>query len=175
MAAYEPTPVQIRFATLADTEAVAEIHVVARQAAYRHFFPTDFLDGLTLEHSASLWKGRLEGTTSLCLVAALTGQVAGFLWFGPAAEVQGTHTAEVLNLYVHPNFWRRSIGSQLMVYAVRHMADAGYGDAILNVHEANHRARRFYERAGWREDGYARDAERGGVMIKQLRYRRSLP
>jgi RimJ/RimL family protein N-acetyltransferase len=42
------------------------------------------------------------------------------------------------------------------------------------VLEANPRARRFYERAGWRPDGARKHYERWGVTAPEIRYRKRL-
>jgi RimJ/RimL family protein N-acetyltransferase len=38
----------------------------------------------------------------------------------------------------------------------------------------NHRARRFYEVAGWEDDGARRTSEVLGVVVPEVRYRRRL-
>ncbi|TMD25492.1 MAG: GNAT family N-acetyltransferase, partial [Chloroflexi bacterium] len=46
--------------------------------------------------------------------------------------------------------------------------------AILWVFAANDRARRFYERAGWRLDGGTRTWEASGAALPVVRYRLDL-
>ena len=47
-----------------------------------------------------------------------------------------------------------------------------YDEATLWVLEENPRARRFYERAGWRTDGERKADERWGVRAPEVRYRK---
>ena len=48
--------------------------------------------------------------------------------------------------------------------------DAGFERAILWVHPANQRARRFYERNGWVADGNERRQDVLGVEVPEVRY-----
>jgi len=45
---------------------------------------------------------------------------------------------------------------------------------MLWVVEANPRARRFYERSGWRPDGARKPFEHGGYAPAAIRYRKLL-
>ena len=53
----------------------------------------------------------------------------------------------------HPRSWGAGHGSALHEAAMDHLAKEGFGEAVLWVLEGNERARRFYERRGWRADG----------------------
>jgi RimJ/RimL family protein N-acetyltransferase len=53
------------------------------------------------------------------------------------------------------------------------LAEEGYNSAMLWVLADNPRARRFYEREGWRADGERADTIRG-VEVEEALYRLSL-
>jgi ribosomal protein S18 acetylase RimI-like enzyme len=165
--------VQLKRAETEDAPAIAEVHVRARQAAYRHFFPPDYLDGLDPSGAADLWRTRLAQPGTICFLMEALGRVAGFIRFGPNEE-QPQLLAEVFQLHVHPDFWRQTVGSSLLTAACTELAKAGFDAAILYVYEANERARRFYEHEGWRLEDRGPLAEYGGALIPQLRYGRRL-
>jgi ribosomal protein S18 acetylase RimI-like enzyme len=166
-----PKSITIRPATLDDAAAIAHVHIEARRAAYAHFFPREYLEGLTLETVTKLWQERLA-EASVSLVAEAAGRVVGQIRFGPSESVPGA--GEVLQLHVDPAVWRQAIGSRLMATAIEALARDGFTEAVLNVYKENDRGRRFYERLGWRFDDFTEDADRAGHLITQLRYRRSL-
>jgi RimJ/RimL family protein N-acetyltransferase len=58
--------------------------------------------------------------------------------------------------------------------AVAGLAQFGYVEATLWVLDANARARRFYERAGWAPDGAVMTDDSRGFRIREVRYRRTL-
>ncbi|HEU5421786.1 MAG TPA: GNAT family N-acetyltransferase, partial [Streptosporangiaceae bacterium] len=67
----------------------------------------------------------------------------------------------------------RGLGRMLMAEAVSQLA-AGYEQATLWVLDTNDRARRFYARTGWAEDGAVLQDDSRGFPITEVRYRRSL-
>jgi len=163
----------IRKANAVDLRGIADVHIRARRAAYASFFPVAYLDGLTIESSTALWASRLLEPGIFCLVAEENGRIAGYARFGPAIE-DPVALGEVFQLHVDPDFWRRSIGSSLLSDATRRISEAGLRQAVLYVYTANENARAFYEHEGWQLDGAGPDAERGGALIPQMRYRRRL-
>jgi ribosomal protein S18 acetylase RimI-like enzyme len=161
----------IRPATLDDAAAIARVHIDARRAAYAEFFPREYLDGLEVEAVADLWRQRLVEPCVQSLVAEPDGRVVGQIRFGPAEAVAGA--GEVLQLHILPDYWRRAIGTTLMARAIEALTAAEFREAVLNVYTENARARSFYERSGWRFDGFEQDVDRG-APVRQLRYRRRL-
>jgi L-amino acid N-acyltransferase YncA len=83
--------------------------------------------------------------------------------------------------------WRRSrpststrtgsaggIGRALLSRAVDELRAGGHAEVVLWVLDGNARARRLYERAGWRADGGAKVEVMEGVDLSQVRYRLEL-
>jgi GNAT superfamily N-acetyltransferase len=111
--------------------------------------------------------------------------VVGYASFGPEVDVLAPwppplttagaagQVAELYALYVHPAWWSTGTGRALMDRALARTAKAGYPSITLWVLEANARARRFYERAGFSPDGASNVLVRLGGVI-EIRYRRSL-
>jgi GNAT superfamily N-acetyltransferase len=112
--------------------------------------------------------------------------IIGYASFGPERDVldmrwpypltsagSGGEVAELYALYVHPAWWSTGTGRALMDQVLAKVRATGYGCITLWVLEANARARRFYQRAGFIPDG-ARHVldDLGGVT--EIRYRRAL-
>lgn len=76
-------------------------------------------------------------------------------------------TGELQALYVVPQAWASGVAGALHETALDWMRPR-INEAILWVGEGNARARRFYEREGWRTDGETRDSPLGP---RELRYR----
>jgi GNAT superfamily N-acetyltransferase len=62
-------------------------------------------------------------------------------------------------LYVHPSAWGTGVAATLHDAAVAELRAQGVTGARLWTLERNERARRFYERHGWRPDGTSRVVE----------------
>jgi GNAT superfamily N-acetyltransferase len=78
---------------------------------------------------------------------------------------------EVQALYLVPSEWGSGTSDRLHKAALDGLRSLGAVDATLWVVEGNQRARRFYERNGWRADGEAKPAP---FDLTELRYRRDL-
>lgn len=154
----------IRAATVADADAIGEVHVRSWQAAYAGLIPADFLARLSASSRAAAWARRI-GDGGRVLVAEEDGVIAGFAAFGPS---------QLYALYLLPEFWGRGLGRTLHDRAVEEMT----GDsAILWVLSTNERAKAFYLRQGWVDDGATQTetVDDGRVTLEETRFRRSLP
>lgn len=78
------------------------------------------------------------------------------------------HAVELRDLYVVPSAWGTGVAKTLMVAALDSVRTRGEA-AFLWVGQENVRARRFYEREGWVENGASRESPLGPI---ELRYRR---
>ena len=192
--------VSIREFTAADGPAIAEVRRASWRAAYAGIIRQPLIDQATARASGLLqpapWRRMLvavpDGDPAVVGYASF-GPERSLLTFlptsppGSAPAATGQHPAaprlteaglagqvgEVYALYVAPDWWSSGTGRSLMSRAVAALSDAGYERAVLWVLEANARARRFYERAGFTSDGATNVLDRlGGVT--ELRYRRAV-
>jgi ribosomal protein S18 acetylase RimI-like enzyme len=136
--------------------------------------PDDFLDGLRPEERAASWERRLhrERDPGPLLVAEDDGRVVGFALLGPAQDPDDGGQLYAIN--VDPDHWGMGAGRALLAAAQAELARLGYAEAVLWVLPGNARARRFYELAGWADDGAQRTGEAWGVVFTEVRYRRRL-
>lgn len=110
--------------------------------------------------------------------AAIGRVVVGICAFGPARQgdlavgkpVQ-TGTGELMMINVEPGQWGAGLARELLDKAVAGLRQHGYPEAILWVLDANGRAQRFYEKAGWVKDGAERWDDRAGSLLHELGYR----
>ncbi|ANH94274.1 acetyltransferase [Streptomyces sp. SAT1] len=182
---------RVREMALADCDRVAEIRVHGWRTAYRDLMPRSFLDALSVERDAELRRALLarhdSGTTDLVAVGAPPGppgrsgqpgddgEVLGWACHGPCRDGEGTTGgAELYALYVDVRRHGHGIGYALLTESMRRCAAAGHRRMSLWVVEGNARARRFYERAGFRADGAVDSSDVDGVAVPEVRYVREL-
>ncbi|WP_433831412.1 GNAT family N-acetyltransferase [Actinoplanes sp. CA-015351] len=165
---------EIRPAVVADADALAEVHVLGWQAAYRGMMPQKYLDGLSVADRADGWRSWLATIQPPQAILVLDPGVAGFITVGADDEEPGV--GRVYAIYVRPGSWGQGRGQALMAAGVRQLASSGSGfsEATLWVLEANVRARRFYQAAGWFADGGRLVDESRGFPLEEIRYRRRL-
>lgn len=165
----------IRAAAARDAGPIARVHVRAWQLAYRDILPAHVLDALSVERRELAWSERIAASAAI-LVADRTGAVVGWISFGPSRDSDATPSdGEVYGLYVDPDSWSEGVGTALWKGAGRDLFSSGYCVVKLWVLEANDRARRFYERLGFKpEYGMRKLYERDGATAPEIRYCRTL-
>jgi ribosomal protein S18 acetylase RimI-like enzyme len=154
-----------------DAEAVARLHARSWRENYRGSFLDSFLDGDLVGERLRVWRERLERPpeNQLVLLAVEDGELRGFVC------VYGAHDSEwgsfVDNLHVAGAAKRSGIGASLMRQAGAWLAQ-GYPELgiYLLVLEANHPARRFYERLGAENAGVRTMETHGGAVVRSCRY-----
>jgi len=166
--------VRIREAEPRDAPALAELHVRAWRSAYRGQLSDEFLDGLRVEDRLEMHRRALEHPQPelRTWVADDGGRIAGFAVTGRSEDGDaGERTAEVYAIYLDPERVGTGLGRVLFEHAVGDLAQRGFEVATLWVLESNARARRFYERAGWRPDGTVSAERVDCEMRPTVRYR----
>ena len=147
----------VRAATIADARAIAEVHVASWRAAYADLIDLDKAS-LDVDERERTWAHRIplvgdEGHRTW--VAEVDGRIAGFSFTQPTADddLNPLEIAELVALYLAPDFFEMGIGKPLLDRAVAGMRNQGFLQATLWVVEGNARASHFYRREGWRPDG----------------------
>jgi ribosomal protein S18 acetylase RimI-like enzyme len=164
-----------------DIDAVAALNVRSWQAGYAGIVPADVLDALDPAAFAERRRSRSTPPGARTVVADDGGTIVGFASFGPYLLQQEQDTydpaiGQLYAIYVDPDRWSTGAGRALMAAAREALAAAGYPEFRLWVLEDNHRARRFYERAGMAPDG-DRDVYTpagGSAALPEVRYAASL-
>lgn len=126
-----------------DAAVVFEIQRASALAGFKHIFPPErypFPD--EAEHRS--WRGLLQAPDVDVVVAEREGRSCGVV------AVAGD---ELLRLFIVPNEWGGGIAGALHDVAVDLLRSRGATTGHLWVLEDNPRARRFYERRGWKFDG----------------------
>lgn len=176
--------IQVRRAVPSDADRMGAIHVAAWRGAYGGIMTDEYLDALDEAAVAAAWRERLDsglsdrapvGVTAQSLVAELDGVVVAMAAVGPDRDdLDDVATGELWMLNAEPSAWGTGAAVALHDLACGELAARGHTDAVLWVVEENARARRFYEREGWHDDGRLKIEPIGGVEVTELRYRRRL-
>ena len=135
----------IREAQTDEAEALAAIQRDASLAANAHIFPPE-LYPFPMAEIVERWRASLEDNAVTVLVHDEGGVVG----------VAGSQAGWLDGLYVLPEWWKRGVGRTLHDAVLERQRAAGAERCHLWVLERNQRARRFYERLGWIENGDTR-------------------
>ena len=150
----------IRPAEPEDSIAVADIWHRGWVDGHLGHVPDDLV-AIRTEESFGLRAAQRVGDT---VVATVDGAVAGFVM------VVGD---EVEQVYVSRHHRGTGVAAALLAEAERLVKETGHELAWLAVAVGNARARRFYERRGWIDDGafdYPAATEAGAIAVPCHRY-----
>jgi ribosomal protein S18 acetylase RimI-like enzyme len=175
--------VTIRAAVAEDAPAIAAVRAQSWRAAYEGVIPADILAASTSQESVTRQSERIRDRWTGMIIAEAAGAPIGYASFGreraggqlgsaPGPD-QDPARAELYAIYVVPQCWSTGAGRALMDTVLQRARAAGYASISLWVLKDNPRARRFYERAGFRVTGDSEVlADLGGVT--EVRYERPL-
>ncbi|MEO5703495.1 MAG: 2-amino-4-hydroxy-6-hydroxymethyldihydropteridine diphosphokinase [Candidatus Limnocylindrales bacterium] len=161
-------PIVIEPAVPADAEGAARVHTASSEAAYRGHAPPE-PDGFG--RRTGLWREILANPANRSFLARDAGRVVGVMNLSPVGHP--TPAGEIRVLYVLQEWWGSPAGQLLLDRAHAELA-LEHDAAQLTVLTANGRARRFYERNGWRLTETLVEPHFGGVPTEVSRYRRDL-
>jgi GNAT superfamily N-acetyltransferase len=158
-----------------DAAGIATVHLETWQMSYRGVVPAEVLAGLSLEPRLAFWQRFLDDPPPGhgVWVARDGDDVVGFCSAGPAAhpERDGADAGELTTIYVHPDRQGRGTGRALMGPALRHLREGPWVEAVAWVLTEMEPTHRFYQAAGWRDDGAIDDESMGVAGLRTRRYR----
>jgi ribosomal protein S18 acetylase RimI-like enzyme len=165
--------VVVRLADRHSAPELATLHRAAAHTGFAHIFPPD-APPPTYDEDVGRWEYWLgpdwdQGRRAY--VAVTSGRAVGVVLSGPDPHEPGI--GHLARLYVDPACWGHGIGAQLYRTALRDLTERRFPEATLWVLEGNTRARRWYERLGWRPSG-KRKTTYAPAGIDDLQYRLAL-
>jgi GNAT superfamily N-acetyltransferase len=152
--------VGLRRATIDDVEAVATIWRAGWRDGHLGKVPGQLVAARTPESFSSRTTQRVDDT----VVAVVDGAVAGFVM---------VVDDEVEQVYVSSGHRGTGVAAALLGEAERLVRSNGHERAWLAVVAGNARARRFYERVGWTDEGafdYPAGSAGNTIPVPCLRY-----
>jgi GNAT superfamily N-acetyltransferase len=129
-----------RRALLEDVPSVAALYHSVWHERNSAFMPPQE----TARRTIAFFEERITGLLPNTLVEERNGSLAGFASW--CDELLG-------QIYVAAPYRGSSVATELMVASEKAMASEGTAVAELHCVVGNHRARRFYERMGWGNEG----------------------
>ena len=147
----------VRNAELEDMNLLGHIMSVSFRTAFSGFVSRQTLDACAREDRCA---ALLEGIFREGKMHFLTGEDSGMLVWQQTPE-----GAEIVAIHSLPESWGTGLGHALLAEALKQIGDQ---PVFLWVFKENTRARRFYEKHGFRWDGTERVSEFDGAW--EVRY-----
>jgi GNAT superfamily N-acetyltransferase len=140
----------IRLAQLDDADGLARVHVDSWRAAYKGIVPDEHLASLSYEQRAARWRDNLATAKNGIFTYVAqddAGRIIGFAGGGPERGGDLYYQGELYALYLHPDYFRQGIGTQLARTVAQRLIQDGMSSMLVWV-LAQNPARGFYEALG---------------------------
>jgi diamine N-acetyltransferase len=165
---------QLRPAELDDARAIAQVDRDGFES-YRAFAPPGW-EPPTAEEEREWLSTHLGDPAVWCVLAEDSDGPAGHVAFMPAALARRASTepglAHLWLLFVRTSLWGSGLATELHTRALEEAARRGFTAMRLFTPAGQGRARRFYEREGWKIAGDPFDDTEFGMAL--VEYRRGL-
>lgn len=149
---------------------IAIAHRLAWQAGFRGILSDPLLDTLTDAEFIEGWKDTIRRSRRTNLIKVIEYEAVGFVSFGSPYDAQETVKAEIYGIYVHPHYWRKKIGYELITAAMKEIRKKdGYNGAILWTMSKNTRSAAFYREVGFRVTNQKRTSQRNGEFFEEVK------
>jgi GNAT superfamily N-acetyltransferase len=149
----------VRNATFEDMPLVARIMVTSFRAAFSEFVSRETMDACADPKNC---RAMMQHAYSQGKMRFVLGEDRGFICWA-----EGETGAEIIAVHSLPESWGTGLGKAMMEAA---LAQIGPGPVYLWAFRDNKRARRFYEKHGFRWDGNERVSKFDGAV--EVCYRR---
>lgn len=162
--------IQVRTAGRADAPALGRIMALSFQSAFSGFISRQTLDACAQEENCvKLMENIYDAGQMRFLLGILDGNAWGeLIW----SDGDAPDSAEIQAIHSLPESWGTGLGAAMLARALADMEQAGKRTVSLWAFEENKRARRFYEKHGFRFDGSRRISEFDGAA--EVRYVREV-
>lgn len=152
--------------SLDDRNLISKIYEDSWRFSYKGIIPQDFLDKIPKGN----WNKNFDIADWKTVIFILDGNYIGTSSFSKSRLEKYNESAEVISIYFLPEYIGLGYGKRLLDYVVKELKEMGYTEVFLWVLEENYRARNFYEKYGFKEDGDFVEAKIAGKKLKEVRY-----
>ena len=159
-----------RKATVADVKDISRIYALSWKTAYVGLVPQRFLDTIDDERWVEKFRRDIGDGTLQALMICDGDTPVGCAAFGASRDEKMQGFGEIVSIYLHPNYFGKGYGEALLKATVAALRQQGYERIYLWVLRENARARRFYEKQGFADNGETCTLDIMGEELVDVRY-----
>lgn len=156
----------IRKAKLIDAKSIATMHASSFIASLKLIVSDKDLASIDSDAFFERWRARLVDQTQHVYIAKDNNKIVGVIDF----KLQTNHLAEIMLLYIHPDYWRKGIGKRLMRFAIRLLRKQNISKIKIWALKKNLKSRAFYESQGAYSRNTMRRVHLSKVKVIEILY-----
>ena len=161
----------IRYADLEDSDVLGEIHSESLQVAFKDIIPDYVLkDDFSVKRRTERFIMELSENSPKTAMVFEGNEPAGLISFGKCRYGNNDKSwIEIWRVYLTPEFWGTGMAKELMEWGINEILKENFSNIELWVLEENTRAKKFYEKIGFKHDNTVQIINMG-KELKELRY-----
>lgn len=164
----------IRIATIDDVQTISLIHAKSWKEAYKNNLSQQFLSSIQNDRWVPFFTEHIQNQRFETALLFEDENATACITYGRSRDESLEDCAEIVSLYVLPEYWSQRQGQKLMQFSLQRLTEQGFHQAILWVLKENKRAIQFYEKIGFVNDGATIDVPMDDKVLTDLRYRIAL-
>jgi len=162
---YKQQNIDIRLATPSDAEGMAEVHMRSWESAYKDIIPVDFIREKNATRPEQ-FRNMITAENNSHYVITVNDRIIGILTVDFSRDDDADDSFyEVHGIYLHPDYYRKGIGTQAMEFAFDKACRLGKSIITLWVLADNTNSIRFYEKCGFFADGKTQTLNYGKDLV----------
>lgn len=151
-------------------EEISNIYEQSWKYAYKDIIPQEYLDSI----SKGQWCGAFDNPDRYTLVMLDGNKIIGTSSYCKSRWDDYKDWGEIISIYFLPEYMGKGYGKYLLEMVVKELKKMGFKTIFLWVLEDNYRARHFYEKFGFKNNGIYRDDVIGDKPLRELQYEYNL-
>jgi len=163
--------ITIRLAVPADAPDMAEVGIRSWEVAYKDIIPAEYIRERNATRSKQF---KIPDDNTTKYVIQKDSKIIGIMTIDRSYDDDLDDSFYDLQaIYLHPDYYRRGIGSQAMEFAYDIARNLGKTAMTVWLLADNHNAKNFYEKCGFNADGKTKTKDYGKTLTL-IRMRRKL-
>ncbi|WP_129595891.1 GNAT family N-acetyltransferase [Anaerophilus nitritogenes] len=162
--------IKIKDAKLQDAQTISNIYALSWKAAYQGIIPQRYLDQLKNNFWVEVFQDWISNNIFKVKQIYENNISVGCIVYGKARDAMLPKWGEIVSIYIHPDYFRKSYGQKLLDDALADMKKDGYQNIYLWVLQENKNAQLFYEKNGFQCNQDEYNFEIMGKQFTDIRY-----
>jgi ribosomal protein S18 acetylase RimI-like enzyme len=165
--------INIRKAIPEDAYNFAVCHISCWQSAYKNIVLHEYLENMSTEKEKRVenYKNKLANQGDCKYYCVMHAErMIGFIIINIRHNEDKSSIGEIWAIYLIEEFCGKNYGKKLLDYAINELKRMEPKEIILWVFEENHRARHFYEKNNFKNNGIKREVDWYGKPLVELQY-----
>lgn len=149
-----------------DKNAISHVYEESWKSAYKDIIPQYYLENI----KNGQWVKSLDNPEWHSLIMLDNNKIVGTSAYCKSRFDEMKNFGEIISIYLLPEYFGKGYGYNLLQASIKGLTQMGYVDIFLWVLEDNIRARRFYEKYGFKVNNRYLDINIGGKALREMQY-----